>query len=414
MPDLSQNSETPVKIDDALRIPHQPEISVEEDFPDAPIANHPARPRAKSNPIPAAYQENLQSDDGPVSLVTDTSGKEHYIGPSGGLQFLGQLRRLLISKEHTPEMRSPPPPSAISKFTEDDGAQALEAEDVSEDSLDTKNVDDPSNAAMHHQRSPTSIASPESDFMRRSTISIEDHWRRLPAPEIVDKLLNSFFQNVHDDFVLFHRGTFEGDYEAQARRLYHNGTQPHEDKEVDLGLLACIHMMLVFGSMSDSTIGGTGLDHNMLRRQCVASARSLLPHLIGKCTLYNLRALLLLGLFLHNNNERNATWNLVGTATRVGFALGLHRRDTESAFNPIDREIRKRIFCTLYGFEQFLATSLGRPSGMNDSDVEVIPPRPGMCKFLGFIYCHCSLSAQLGKENLLQIALPNSAVLIII
>jgi hypothetical protein len=36
------------------------------------------------------------------------------------------------------------------------------------------------------------------------------------------------------------------------------------------------------------------------------------------------------------------------------------------------------VFCTLYTFEQFLASSLGRPSGLNDMDVQVMPPREGL------------------------------------
>jgi hypothetical protein len=45
----------------------------------------------------------------------------------------------------------------------------------------------------------------------------------------------------------------------------------------------------------------------------------------------------------------------------------------------MEREVRKRVFCTLYGFEQFLASSLGRPSGFYDfEDVEIVPPREGV------------------------------------
>ncbi|XXH00975.1 hypothetical protein Hte_007326 [Hypoxylon texense] len=377
MPDLSQNAETPVKTDDALRIARPSEPPNEEATSASPATNHLAHPSLKPTD-PATHQDTPSSAGGTVSLVSDASGKEHYIGPSGGLQFLGQLRRLLISREQRPDAQYLLPPSVVSKFTEDDGAQALEAEESREGGPESRNNDDVSITATRDHRSPGSVASLESDSTRKSSAGIEEHWRRLPSQDLLDKLLQSFFQNVHDDFVLFHRGTFEGDYEAQTRMLRRRGNQPQQDGEPDLGLLACVYMILVFGSMSDPTIGGNSLDHNALRRHCVSSARSLLPHLISKCTLYNLRALLLLGLFLHNNNERNATWNLVGTATRLAFALGLHRRDTESAFNPIEREIRKRIFCTLYGFEQFLATSLGRPSGINDIDVEVIPPRAGM------------------------------------
>ncbi|KAI2463964.1 fungal-specific transcription factor domain-containing protein [Annulohypoxylon bovei var. microspora] len=381
MPDLSQNVEAPAKIDEASRMPPQSEPPTEGGSSVSHI-NQPTRSSTRRYTHPSIHPESSQLLDGATSLVTDTSGKEHYIGPSGGLQFLGKLRRLLISREQRPGSEPLTPPG-VAKFTEDDGAQALEVRDIHEDGLDSGHADDASISATRDYRSPGSVASLESDRTRKSSTGIEEHWKRLPTQDILDKLLQSFFQNVHDDFVLFHRGTFEGDYEAQTRRLRQAGSQGHEERDLDPGLLACIYMMLVFGSMSEPSIGVPSLNHNALRRHCVSSARSLLPHLISKCTLYSLRALLLLGLFLHNNNERNATWNLVGTATRVAFALGLHRRDTESAFNPIEREIRKRVFCTLYGFEQFLATTLGRPSGINDPDVEVTPPRPGMLDDIG-------------------------------
>jgi hypothetical protein len=65
---------------------------------------------------------------------------------------------------------------------------------------------------------------------------------------------------------------------------------------------------------------------------------------------------------------------------RLSFAMGLHRAsDNASHFRPMEREVRKRVFCTLYGFEQFLASSLGRPSGFYDfEDVEIVPPREGV------------------------------------
>lgn len=139
-------------------------------------------------------------------------------------------------------------------------------------------------------------------------------------------------------------------------------------------------MMIAFASLTGSVDVATDLDLTSLCRHCASLTRQLLPQFISKCTLSNVRALLLLSLFLHNHNERNAAWNLVGTAMRLSFAMGLHRAsDNGSHFRPMEREVRKRVFCTLYGFEQFLASSLGRPSGFYDfEDVEIVPPREGV------------------------------------
>ncbi|KAF3347959.1 Ribonuclease H2 subunit A [Verticillium dahliae VDG2] len=325
------------------------------------------------------------AEDAQLSLIRDTSGNEHYIGPSGTLNFLSQLRRLMVSGEGTPEAQ----PEVVTKFTQDDTAQALEADDAPEapGALDPATqtdgpLDGPSPASV------TSVTSIAKDFTRIPTVDLDETLRGLPADETLELLVQSYFKNVHDDYPLFHRATFEDEYElyiVQARRRLHfmsqslsqSQAQPQNRSNAvpDWGWMGCLHMIIVFGSIARPDI--PGVDHSHLRRRSVAAARTLLPQFISKCTLSNVRVLVLLSLFLHNNNERNAAWNLVGTATRIAFALGLHRSDTSSSLRPLDREVRRWVFCTLYSFEQFLASSLGRPSGLQEMDVEIVPPREG-------------------------------------
>ncbi|KAH8886226.1 hypothetical protein GQ53DRAFT_614420, partial [Thozetella sp. PMI_491] len=306
-----------------------------------------------------------------VRLVRDTTGGEHYIGPSGSLQFLAQLRRLLISHGAN---------GAAAKFTQDDTAQALEADSTQ------VGTDDPE--PEHDQRtdlvippaghSPSSVnSSIAQDFTAPSAEDIRGQRRELPPPEAMEPLLQSYWRHVHPDYPLFHRGTFEDEYEAflsQSKQWRQNpsATDAHS---CDWGWMSCLRMMLVFGSLSEPRI--PHVDHGALRRQCVTATRRLLPQMVSRCTLSNVRALVLLSLFLHSNNERNASWVLLGAAVRSSVALGLHRSSALSSFRPIEREVRKRVFCTLYGFEQFLASSLGRPGGLNDVDIEVNPPKGG-------------------------------------
>ncbi|ROT42652.1 hypothetical protein SODALDRAFT_20364 [Sodiomyces alkalinus F11] len=340
-----------------------------------------------------------EPDEPHISLIRGPSGIEHYVGPSGSLNFLSQLRRLIISTQVATEEAHT---ERVSKFTQDHSAQALEADET--DDPQDPGVDVPQgvqgtapglNAASPAQASggygpddglsPSALASSIArDFTRMPVVDLDEMLRGFPPDDILEMLIHAYFKNVHDDFPLFHRPTFENEYElyvVQARRYLRmapitpiaaiQGSRPLPD----WGWVGCLHMMMVFGSISNPRI--PGIDHYKLRRECIAAARLLLPHFVSKCTLSNVRVLLLLSLFLHNNSERNAAWNLVGAATRISFALGLHRSDMSSAFRPLDREVRKWVFCTLYAFEQFLASSLGRPSGLQEMDVEVIPPREG-------------------------------------
>ena len=383
MPELSSGRQPSIKPDAIFQ--NRPSVLRSKDVASAGPSPSYTTSADKPAQTPSAYRTRQQGNKNPdgkdPSLVRDASGREHYIGPSGGLQFLGQLRRLLISREQDSQSGAVGSPHSISRFTEDDGAQALEADDHPGTHHSMERDEEAEDNGANHV-SPGSTTSTVNEFIRNPLNNIEDQWKNLPSQHLLDELIQSYFQNVHDDFPLFHRATFEDEYECFLKRVK---CEPPTQASLEtltggdqLGWQGCFCMILVFGSMSRPQIGTPALDHTALRRQCVSLSRSLLSHFISKSSLNNIRALLLLAHFLHNNNERNATWNLVGTATRIAFALGLHREATGAAFRPIEREVRKKVFCTLYSFEQFLASSLGRPSGINDADVEVVPPRAGL------------------------------------
>ena len=372
MPDISDSARPMVKIEELVRQP----VGTEDAVKGQRSASFSGRTET-----PTTTRTRSSSEEPNVSLVRDTAGNEHYIGPSGTLNFLSRLRKLVDEHQETTASHPAEAGGAVNKFAQDDTAQALEADDEPEPSNQEEispNTTGDSVSLAYDGQSPGSITSSIArDFTRLPTTDIDEILRQFPADETLEALIMSYFKNVHDDFPLFHRATFEDEYEVfvvQARKrpqLARARNRPAPD----WGWIGCLHMVLVFGSISNPRI--PGVDHNHLRRRSVTVARALLPQFISKCTLTNVRVLLLLSLFLHNNNERNAAWNLVGAATRISFALGLHWSDMNSSFRPLEREVRKWVFCTLYAFEQFLASSLGRPSGLQEVDVEIVPPREG-------------------------------------
>ncbi|KAJ5619448.1 hypothetical protein N7510_003432 [Penicillium lagena] len=348
-------------------------------------------PRAGATNIQGDSERRTSSDQGseisprvdePVGLIRDTAGREHFIGPSGSLQFLGQLRRLILISRSEHFIASPASTRLTATFIEEDAAQALEADGNQNELPEPCTNED----QQLDERSPASLGSALiRDFASIPADDIEEIRRQLPPRDIVDPLVRLYFKDVHPDFPLFHRGTFAEEYETyMSTGLYSQqqtraGMHPPSSTVPEPGWLGCLHMMIAFGSLS-SPLDIPNFDLTSLSQHCVRLTRQLLPHLISRCTLSNIRALLLLSLFLHNYNERNAAWNLVGTAMRLSFAVGLHRAsDNGLHFRPMEREVRKRVFCTLYSFEQFLASSLGRPSGFYDfEDVEIVPPCEGV------------------------------------
>ncbi|KAK3934295.1 fungal-specific transcription factor domain-containing protein [Diplogelasinospora grovesii] len=397
MPDLSQKSGESPRIEELVR-----DFSTEagdQGLAEATEGASPPPPRTGAVNVhtenerrhcSSQVQENNSCADEPVGLIRDTTGREHFIGPSGSLQFLGQLRRLLLVSRSEDAAGARPPARLTATFTDEDAAQALEADgDQSElPGLPSGGTGNSANEGQEvDERSPASLGSAlVRDFASIPVNDIDEIRRQLPPRHVLDSLVRLYFKNDHADFPLFHRGTFEEEYETfmSMGRYYHQharaGVHLSSPTSPEPGWLGCLHMMIAFASLSGSVDVTPDLDLTSLCRHCANLTRQLLPQFVSKCTLSNVRALLLLSLFLHNHNERNAAWNLVGTAMRLSFALGLHRAsDNGSHFRPVEREVRKRVFCTLYGFEQFLASSLGRPSGFYDfEDVEIVPPREGV------------------------------------
>lgn len=373
MPDISNAARPMVKIEELVR---QSAEAV-----DAVRAQRSSSLSHQTETTMVTNRTCCSSEELNLSLVRDTVGNEHYIGPSGTLNFLSRLRKLVDEHQAVTSHRPAGTAAAVNKFAQDDTAQALEADDVPEAANQEETSRNPKgeNTGLPFDGQPpgpvTSFIA--CDFTRLPTADIGEILHRFPPDEVLNELVLSYFNDVHADFPLFHRATFQEEYVefvVQARRKP-QATSARDRAAPDWGWIGCLHMMLVFGSISDPKIAG--VDHNLLRKRSVAVTRALLPQFISKCTLTSVRVLLLLSRFLHNNNERNAAWNLVGTAARISFALGLHRSDMNCSFSALESEVRKWVFCTLYTFEQFLASSLGRPSGLQEVDVEIVPPREG-------------------------------------
>jgi hypothetical protein len=192
----------------------------------------------------------------------------------------------------------------------------------------------------------------------------------LPSREVADAFVEAFFQQVHPNYLLFHRGTFQLRYESIWASM------PNQPSELELGWICSIFMVFVFGAQA--------LEHHdeqqavFFQRRYLGLVQSRLHHLINTTSLVNIQALLLLQLLQHNASERNASWMLLGCASRMAIALGMHREGATGGFDPVEKQVRRRVWWTLYMFEQNLSMMLGRPSAIDDVEVNVSLPNEAM------------------------------------
>ncbi|KAK0382722.1 hypothetical protein NLU13_9818 [Sarocladium strictum] len=344
MPDLSPAARKEIKLETLLRDP-EAHLSVATPASESSTVATKHEPDSKRSDGSTGEDQGSVDNEAPSpALFKDPAGNEHYIGPSGTLNFLHQLRQVFVSAQGPPTAFGQQVASQIPTLNT---AQTLEP------------ADHAANASDQYGTPPNAVA----DWQEALSL--------LPHADVLDPLLIAYFSHTHEDFPLFHRLVFQDQCNFF---LYNAGksSQPPQRNDYppqDWGWLGCLYMILVFGSIARPELAP--VDPALLQKQYVAASRVLLPQLIAKCSLNNLRALILLALFLHNSNERNASWNLTGTAIRMAFAIGLHRKVQDAPYP--ETESRNLVLSTLYSFELFLAANLGRPSGLSETDVEVFP-----------------------------------------
>jgi hypothetical protein len=93
---------------------------------------------------------------------------------------------------------------------------------------------------------------------------------------------------------------------------------------------------------------GDKIKSGQIQRHYLDLVQSRMHQLLSAATLINVQALLLLQLYQHNCTERNSAFMLLGCASRMAMALGMHRGGTNQVggFDTLEREVRKRVWWT--------------------------------------------------------------------
>lgn len=306
-------------------------------------------------------------------LVPLPQGPSHYIGPSSSFGFVLTVRNMVA--EFNEALSTLQPDDERSKLSADfagsNWSKALEpiVKDESDESSEENMMDrypggGPSSRIPRQRPAslfPSSVDGDLTTRLKRITVL-----SLLPAKEVTDTFVGAYFDAVHPNYLLFHRPTFQTRYE----NLWN---QPHLlMREVDPGWISCIFMMVVFGAQALEDRDAR--QSVQIQRHYLNLVQSRMHSLISSSTLVNVQALLLLQLYQHNCTERNSAFMLLGCASRMAMALGMHREGTFGGFDEIEREIRKRVWWTAYMFEQNQCAILGRPCAIDDTEVNVAYP----------------------------------------
>ncbi|KAI0891307.1 hypothetical protein F4806DRAFT_309190 [Annulohypoxylon nitens] len=342
-----------------------------------------------TQPSPESAEESvIEHNVENTELILDATGRPHYIGPCGSLAYFAEMREI-FARQVNRTRGLPETENMNHNFTINETGALFNSNPLAASLGGTGDrgrdggspsgrlsSSSPNHRILDHLDgdSPPRIC----EDMLRDHFDDPEFWRyrkrvsaiQLPPRERTDACVRAFFHHVHPNFILFHRLTFQRAYEKMWRcwEAHRNSTRTDRIKEfsVSVGWLCCLYMIIILGSRALPR-NGDSLD---FQRKWFAQVDRL-PPLLGTSSLPNVCAYMLLSLYFHNTNDRTSAWTFQGAACRLAIALGMHRESSSDLFEPVERQLRKRVWWTLYGYEQFLCCSLGRPSAIDDREMDV-------------------------------------------
>lgn len=85
--------------------------------------------------------------------------------------------------------------------------------------------------------------------------------------------------------------------------------------------------------------------------------------------LTSLQAILFMIMFLQSTANLSTCYSYIGIALRSSLRMGLHR-NLSFNFNPIEREVRRRVFWVIRKMDLYVSALLGFPNMLSSEDID--------------------------------------------
>lgn len=86
--------------------------------------------------------------------------------------------------------------------------------------------------------------------------------------------------------------------------------------------------------------------------------------------LISLQTIVFMVMFLQSTANLSTCYSYIGIALRSALRMGLHRNIGGFKFNPIEREVRKRVFWVIRKMDLYVSALLGFPNMLSGEDID--------------------------------------------
>ncbi|KAL3292522.1 C6 transcription factor [Colletotrichum asianum] len=254
-----------------------------------------------------------------------------------------------------------------------------------------------------------------------SDLSFGTDWRTsvnaaLPPQEVVNYLTTSFFEHGQANYFCVHPEIF-----SRKLTAFYDGTHEFEAKDSrnsrrSIEFISILFMVLAIGSQfADTGIAPTletstesnrllveeGI-HSLKDISCIKvpvpapnlgwrfyeASRKLLPGIICSSSMASIQVCALQGIYLPSTGSRDASYNVLGLALRMAINMGLHTSFAASSLHAHVRELRNRLWWTVYVAERLYSVEMGRPLSLSDTEIDA----PYPVETIGWKRCDCLIA----------------------
>ena len=191
-----------------------------------------------------------------------------------------------------------------------------------------------------------------------------EHWLSTPLWDALDldtvdldAAIHSYFGLYHNSYPLVEEHTFRAQYAQVIPRP--SGRSWH----------ALAFMIAAVGHFTAAT-GPTDTDRKLFL--AAKSNMSIESLEMGNITL--VQTLTLMSNYLQKRNKPNSGYNYLGLALHMAMGLGLHKEFHDWDISPLNMEIRRRVWWSIFVFNVGAAVTFGRPLAWPNKNVEVHLP----------------------------------------
>ena len=269
--------------------------------------------------------------------IYTSSAQSHlkqYYGPASSFYFIGRMSSFLAMKLQQPQPNQIQPTSASMSFA--------------------------SPAVLEHGALEETDASTNGSAIAESLTAIQE-----------DYFLNLFWQSYHCIVQIIDEIEFREHYKSLWATP---GKSRKPSALVDIVLALCMQYGVAFIPRHNTGTGGVdGSDATIAGRWLYRRSQTLLSAELESPSIITLQCHLFAVYYLCNASFQNMAHSTLALAVRTAQMLGLHLEPAEDIPRK-DRELRKRIWWTLYSVETKTCMKLGRPWSAQISQVTCTLP----------------------------------------